>query len=49
MPTPETVFIAETLAATAFFYGFAGGFIAIGACTLARPIFRRVRGLFEWR
>jgi len=49
MDDPNVVFIAETLAATSFFYGFAGGLIAIGVCALVRPLLRRVRGFFEWR
>lgn len=49
MPTPETVFIAETLAATAFYYGLAGGVAGYVFVLSVRVLIGKIRGLFVWR
>ena len=49
MQTPETVFIAQTLAATAFYYGMAGGFAGYLFTLSVRVLYRIIRGYFQRR
>lgn len=49
MENPDTVFISETLAAMAFYYGLAGGLIACAIVLFGRVAYHRVRSLFQWR
>jgi len=49
MQSPDTVYIAQTLAATAFYYGVAGGAAGYIFVLSVRVLFRKIRGLFQWR
>ena len=49
MENPDTVFISETLAATAFYYGLMGGFVALGGAAVIRFVVGKIRGIFVWR
>lgn len=49
MQSSETVYIAQTLAATAFYYGFAGGAAGYIFVLSVRFLFRKIRGFFHRR
>lgn len=49
MQSPDTVYIAQTLAATAFYYGFAGGAAGYIFVISVRVLYRKIRGFFQWR
>lgn len=49
MQSPDTVYIAQTLAATAFYYGVAGGAAGYIFVLAVRVLYRKMRGFFQWR
>lgn len=49
MSDDQVLFVADTLLASAFYYGLCGGILGSALIPVGRAAFRAVRRLFEWR
>ncbi len=49
MTNDQVLYVADTLLATAFYYGFAGGLVGWALVPVARYAIRAGRRMFEWR
>lgn len=49
MTNDQLLYVTETLLATAFYYGFAGGLVGWALVPVARYAIRAGRSFFQWR
>lgn len=49
MTESELLFVSQTLLASAFYYGIAGGLVGWSFVPVVRFLFRRARAAFQWR
>jgi len=49
MSQHELIYVTQSLLASAFYYGVAGGLVGWAIVPVVKFVFRRARSLFVWR